>query len=143
MGFRFISSLDRRLGVTFVELIIVLAITAMTAAMVLSAAARSSGRSRILRAQADLSLISSALESYRRTFGDYPHTARNDALIQSLLGRLGPTGAVVASRSFLSTETLLMIDDRDALTDATSECRDPWDSAYEYAYKSATPWTPS
>ncbi|MEO7600040.1 MAG: hypothetical protein ABIV50_13975 [Opitutus sp.] len=141
MGNRLNPSTASSTGFTFVELIISLTIATALSAMILSAATRSTQRSRILRAQAELGAIAGALESYRRTFGDYPQTARGDVLVQSLIGRLGPLGAAVEARSFLDVGALAMMGDRDPEVDSTAECRDPWDRAYIYAYKSETPWT--
>jgi general secretion pathway protein G len=130
-----------REGITLVELACVVAITSILAAFALSAATRTVNAGRVLRARGELSALSSALESYSRTFGDFPNTARGDILLQSLVGRLGPTGLNVESRAFVALTQITTGADRDPFVDTSAECADPWGRPYQYAYKSTSPWT--
>jgi general secretion pathway protein G len=130
-----------REGVTLIELVCVIVIASILSGFALTAAIRSVNAGRVLRARGELSALSSALESYRRAFGDFPNTARGDILLQSLVGRLGPTGVNVESRAFVALTQITTGADRDPFVDTSAECTDPWGRPYQYAYKSTSPWT--
>jgi len=113
-------------------------------------------RTARLRAEADLSVLMSALESYRRSFGDYPQTgscppsdgsggtlvgATAEAkLLNALLGRLGPTLRAVRRRAFVNPDLLATASgrplDRGSFEGQWPDAfADPWGRAYVYAYR--------
>lgn len=60
---------------TLIELLTVIAIIGILAAITFGVTRGISEQGRIARAQAELGALSTALESYRQQFGDYPRTA--------------------------------------------------------------------
>lgn len=63
-----------RAGFTLVELLSVIAIVGVLSGITFAVTRTVSERGKITRAQAELAEIASALEEYRRYFGDYPRT---------------------------------------------------------------------
>jgi len=126
---------------TLMELLAVIAIVAVLAGFVLGAGRWVSETGRTARARAEMAAIAAALESYRRVCGDYPRTSNSAALLQSLIGKRGPAGAVIDARAFLELAHLSTLGALDPFTDPAAECVDPWGQSYRYAYKSSAPWT--
>lgn len=152
-GARFATARSRRSldegGFTLIELLAVLAIVAILTSIVLGSGRRSSETGKIARARAELAALSAALESYKFQHGDYPRTAENATLVQSLIGKLGPAGAPLASAGRAEIETAKLTFALatnfavpiDPFANAAAFVVDPWGQPYRYAYKSATPWT--
>lgn len=134
---------------TLIELLAVLAIVAILTSIVLGSGRRAADAGKIARTKAELAALSAALEAYKLQHGDYPRTADNAVLVQSLLGKVGPAGAPLASAGRVQIETakfnfaLAATPDAsvDPATNAAAVLVDPWGQSYRYAYKSATPWT--
>jgi prepilin-type N-terminal cleavage/methylation domain-containing protein len=120
---------------TLIELLTVLAIIAVLAGLVIGAARRGSESGRIARAKAELAALSAALESYRRTYGDYPQTDDGARLLQSLLGQRGPTGAPLQDRAFIELVRFSTNSVADPTLDSTVALIDPWGRPYLYIYK--------
>lgn len=118
---------SRSAGFTLLELLAVVAITAVLTGLIIGVGRRATETARITRAKAELAAISAALESYKRTFGDYPRTDDETQLLRALLGRRGPDAdAAITARAFLETARLRIVND--VLLDA-------WEQRYVYVYK--------
>ena len=118
----------------------VIAIIAVIGSYILGVGQSSSQAALSARAAAELTTLSAALEAYRIVYGDYPRTADPAVLLQSLIGKIGPTGAVVERRSMIDVAHLSVSGDLDPFTTVTANVVDPWAQPYHYAYKSSAPW---
>jgi prepilin-type N-terminal cleavage/methylation domain-containing protein len=120
-------------GFTLMELLLVIALTAVLAGLALGTLQGVKQHAATARARADLVLLSQALEHYRRLHGDYPQTADSpEKFFAALAGRLGPTGAPLQSRN-LADGLGVMRHDQDQPGDATCFV-DPWDNPYQFVY---------
>jgi general secretion pathway protein G len=135
-------------GFTLLELLTVIAIIAILAGILIGVGRRASESGKNARAKAELLTIGSALEAYKHTYGDYPHTADGAVLLQSLLGKFGPAGVATTGRTFLETGKLVIALPAnptvavDPTTNATAELMDPWGQPYVYVYRiPAASWT--
>lgn len=116
-----------RPGFTLLELLTTLALVAALAAIASAVIGSTMTRSARLRAQADLSSIATALEAFRRHYGNYPRTDDPVQLLDALAGRRGPDAALAQGPNLLGT-TL-------AITPGSAPLlEDPWGSAYRYRY---------
>lgn len=140
-----------RRAFTLIELLAVLAIVAILTSIVLGSGRRASEAGKTARAKAELAALSAALESYKLQHGDYPRTSDNATLVQSLIGKLGPTGTPlafagrihleVAKFSFALASHPNVAASVDPFATSAALIIDPWGQPYRYTYKSATPWT--
>lgn len=73
----------REAGLTLVEMIVVLAIIALVAALIVPNIIGRPDQARVTVAQSDLKSISAALKMYRLDNGDYPSTAQGLAALAS------------------------------------------------------------
>lgn len=126
---------EQRAAFTLLELLVVIALVAMLTALVLGGGQFANERARTARARTELAALSVALEAYRQNYGDYPQTDDEARLLQSLLGRRGPTNVVVAGRPLLEAAKFATAGARDPFADTTAVLVDPWDQPYVYAYK--------
>jgi prepilin-type N-terminal cleavage/methylation domain-containing protein len=148
-------------GFTLVELLAVISIVGLLAALVFGAAHGAGERSRRTRAAAELGVLAQTLEAYRAQYGDYPRTgaaanvpsasaAADDGpgiLFNALTGRRGPAASlvVVEGRSFvtlgahtLQTEAVPVAGNSAQVANAFL---DPWGRRYLYAYRTGSAWT--
>jgi general secretion pathway protein G len=125
---------QRSAAFTLLELLAVIAILAVLASLVVGVGRRATASARIARAKTELAAIGAALETYKRTFGDYPRTDDGSQLLRALLGRRGPTSdAAITGRALLETARFTV--SGDVLVD-------PWDRPFVYVYKvPAGGWT--
>jgi prepilin-type N-terminal cleavage/methylation domain-containing protein len=129
----------RRAGFTLIELLFVVGILTILSLIAVGVGHALASKARSGQASAELAALSSALESYKQAFGDYPRTGSNAELLQALIGKRGPTGAVISGHAFLDTTHLLL--SADPFADATAQCLDPWEQPYHFAYRTDSPWT--
>lgn len=123
---------DQRAAFTLLELLSVLAISALLVGIMIGTGRRAAESGKVARARAELAVVGAALETYRRTHGDYPRTDDGAQLLRALLGRRGPVAeADSAGRALIEPE-------RFSITGGV--LLDPWGQAYVYAYKTTTPW---
>lgn len=135
-------------GFTLLEVLLVIAIVAVLFTIAFGAFRGAKQRAGISRAHAELATLSTALEEFKRHYGDYPHTggqspaAAATTLFNALIGIHGPrglaggrlNGPVLVELSKFSLEQPLddsRADDRDASTNAFV---DPWGARYFYFY---------
>ncbi|HWA85931.1 MAG TPA: prepilin-type N-terminal cleavage/methylation domain-containing protein [Opitutus sp.] len=129
-------------GFTLIELLTVIAIIALVGSIVIGVGRRASEAGKVARAKAELAAISAGLEGYRRQYGDYPQTDDEAILLQSLLGKLGPTQAALSGRAQIDTTLFKAGDDADLNSAPNAILTDPWGQPYVYAYKfPAAGWT--
>lgn len=141
--------MNRQRAFTLLELLAVIAIIAVLTGIVIGVGRRASESGKTARAKAELAVLSAALESYRRQYGDYPRTSENATVVQSLIGKLGPTGTAInpAGRAHLEAAKFLLAlagapdSPVDPFNNPAAVLLDPWGQPYRYAYKTQTPWT--
>ena len=141
---------DRRAGFTLLELLTVVAIIAVLVGIVIGVGRRASESGKASRARAELAVIGTALESYRRAYGDYPQTDDEPRLLQSLLGKLTPVGAAITGRPVLETAQFAIAlpgaptASVDPALNPGAVLLDPWGRSYVYIYKvPASGWSNS
>ncbi|HEY0947131.1 MAG TPA: type II secretion system protein [Opitutaceae bacterium] len=147
---------------TLIELLTVIALIGILAAITLSVMRGVKERAAINQARTELAVLATALESYKRHYGDYPQTgtAPNDPvadattadapgiLFNALSGKRGPKADLAAMNRKATIELgRFTLQDADALPDATNAQQvanafvDPWGQRYLYFYKTGTGWT--
>ncbi len=125
-------------GFTLIELLVVIAIIAILAALVLSTAGMIQKQGARARAKAEVEALSTALESYKTEYGDYPESAA--------LGSAGSTvlyNALVLSNStnplgkvfFEPTKGILF---NSNYSSSANYFVDPFGVSYNYRYYSGT-----
>lgn len=127
---------------TLLELLAVIAIIAILTGIVIGVGRRATESGKIARAKAELAALSVALESYKRQYGDYPRTSDEATLLQSLIGKLSPTGAALSSIGRTHIEAARFAVALESAPDTTVDpftytaatLRDPWGQSYHYAY---------
>jgi len=120
--------LHPRAGFSLVELLVVVAVVGILAAITLSIAGGARERAARERASAELAIIATALEQYRTVHGAYPQiTGEGTRLLEALTGRLTPNGASDDRPPFLTLDGL-------TLDDAGTQLVDPWDQPYFYTF---------
>ena len=90
------GSVGRSAGFTLTELLVVIGIIVLLAAIVIPMALKAYAKGRRARTAADLQSISVALDAYKADFGDYPRVGANQAGAATLgLALIGPYGGPV------------------------------------------------
>jgi len=125
---------DQR-GSTLLELLAVLAILALLVALGAGAARRAIEIGRVSRTQAELALLSSALEAFKRDYGDYPRTADAAQLLQALLGHAGPDGGTIDGPVRIEPGRFSVGVPPGGTADAPPVLLDAWGRPYAYVYK--------
>jgi len=144
-------------GFTLIELLTVIAIIGILAAITLNVATGVKTRAAISQAKAELSVLSNALEGYKRQYGDYPQTGVTQStaalgsgpgtgtaeaeLFNALTGKLGPTLQPITAggKNFLElAKFTLEVPYGEGTTGAQNTALlDPWGNRYHYFYKTA------
>lgn len=111
---RAINGIDPDAGLTLIEMIIVLAIIALVAALIVPNVIGRPDQARVTVARADMNAIGAALRLYRLDNGDYPTTAQG---LAALVTRptIEPVPAAWAPGGYLAQAPA-----------------DPWGRAYRY-----------
>jgi general secretion pathway protein G len=124
-----------RAAFTLLELLSVITIIALLAGLVIGVGRRAAESGKVARARAELAVLGAALESYKRTHGDYPRTEDEAQLLRALLGRRGPVAEkAIDGRALIETARF---------TIAGDVLLDPWGQSYVYFYKTTAPWSNS
>jgi general secretion pathway protein G len=109
-----------------VELLVVIAVIGILAAITLNISSGARERAARDRAQAELAVLATSLERYRAAHGAYPHSPVNGReLLDALSGRLTPTGVADNRRPFITLAGLTLDDEQIQLID-------PWGNPYIY-----------
>lgn len=145
---------------TLIELLTVIALIGILAAITLSVMGGVKERSAINQAKTELAVLATALESYKRQYGDYPQTgsAENDPkataatadapgiLFNALNGKRGPRTDLAAMNRKATIELgRFTLQDAAALPDSKdtqmpNALVDPWGQRYLYYYKTGAAW---
>jgi general secretion pathway protein G len=148
---------------TLIELLTVIAIIGILAAIAFSVMGGVKERAAISQAKTELASLAQALEAYKLQYGDYPQTgsAANTTeasasatdgpgiLFNALTGKRGPlssTNVVTNGRAYLETARFSLQDTSSAgapVTGATQVANafvDPWGRRYLYYYKTSSSW---
>ncbi len=123
---------------TLIELLTVIAIIGILSAITFGVVKGVNERAAIGQAKAELGALSQSLEAYKMQYGDYPRTASNAEMLDSLLGKRGPTGTTgINGKKFIESAKL-------TLSTATSPTvQDPWGRDYLYIYNRTSPASPA
>jgi general secretion pathway protein G len=129
---------------TLIELLTVITIIGILAGIVIGVGRRAGESGREARAKVELAAITTALESYKRQYGDYPRTNSGAALLQALVGKidpklqsLNPQGRVLLDLALFTTDN-----EGDPLSNSLLLLVDPWEQPYHYVYKpTGMTWT--
>lgn len=162
------ARLTRQAGIrafTLIELLTVIAIIAILAAITFGVIKGVNERAAISQAKTELSSLAQALEAYKLQYGDYPQAGTNAAaptatavtsshtqyfLFNALVGKLGPksTPAAIAGKSFVEVSKFSLLStvaaNQPAATGSTAVANafiDPWGRLYIYYYRGSTAWT--
>lgn len=120
-------------GFTLIELLVVIGVVGILAALTLSLSSGARERASLDRAQAELAVLATALESYRSVYGSYPDVSADPSdFYDALTGRLTPTGEPDNRRPFITLEGL-------AVDERTGQLVDPWGMPYHYQSYRAGP----
>ncbi|MDR1280915.1 MAG: prepilin-type N-terminal cleavage/methylation domain-containing protein [Opitutaceae bacterium] len=124
---------------TLIELLTVIAIIGILAAITFGVTKGVNERASVNQAKAELAALSVALESYKRQYGDYPWTDDPKIFLQSLVGNKGPKGDSITGKTFIETAKFtLSVEGGDPATNDTITLQDPWGTPYQYYYKFGT-----
>jgi prepilin-type N-terminal cleavage/methylation domain-containing protein len=125
-----------RRAFTLIELLTVIAVIAVLAGIAYGVVGAVKQRAAVAQSTAELAVLALALDDYKRAYGDYPQTATTSALLyQALDGKLGPTGAALTGRRFITVANFHLNDTDVAKVDDTANYLvDPWSNAYRYVY---------
>jgi prepilin-type N-terminal cleavage/methylation domain-containing protein len=143
------AHLSRQVGnraFTLIELLTVMAIIAILAAISFGVVGAVRKRAAIGQAKAQLSSLALALEAYKLQYGDYPQattgtswpgglSSNETKFLQALIGKRGPTGANITGKNFIEISKFsLSSTGGDPLTTDTITLIDPWGGDYKYFY---------
>ena len=127
-------------ALTLVELLAVIAIMGVLAAITFGLARGVQERAGIGKARVEIAAIAQALEGYRVKYGDYPQTSSAATMLQCLIGRLGPTGVALTDKPLIEMSRFSTVNDSDPLTSTAAVLMDPFGRSYNYAYKTSGSW---
>jgi prepilin-type N-terminal cleavage/methylation domain-containing protein len=137
---------------TLIELLTVIAIIAILAAITFGVVKGVNERAAIGQAKAELASLSLSLESYKKLYGDYPRvgssatlesavSATNQAgkFFNALMGKLGPKldpmdGKVLVEASKFTLSAATTLPTSGNTTSVANAFIDPWGRFYIYAY---------
>ena len=133
-------------GFTLFELLVVIALIALLTGLTLGAIRSTGERQRVSRAEAELGVLSNALEQFRHQYGDYPQISPQEEdstllLLEILKGQRQANGAPMSppGPSFLDPRELTgAAPDSDQILQEAS--LDPWGQPYVYGYAASGEW---
>jgi prepilin-type N-terminal cleavage/methylation domain-containing protein len=125
---------------TLIELLAVIAIIGVLAAITFGVARGVQERGGIGKTRVEIGAIAQALEAYRAKYGDYPQTSSAATMLQCLIGRRGPTGAALTDKPQIELARFSTVNDSDPFSATTAVLMDPFGKGYHYAYKTSGSW---
>jgi prepilin-type N-terminal cleavage/methylation domain-containing protein len=148
------SGLIARKAFTLIELLTVIAIIGILAAITFGVATGVKKQASVSRTRTELITLSQALEAYKKQYGDYPQTGASAGdllstattttvegqLFNALMGKYGPKLAAIQGKQF--TEPTKFTLQSTALptggnnTPVDNAFLDPWGRLYLYYYRS-------
>ncbi len=147
---------------TLIELLTVIAIIAILAAITFGVVKGVNERAAIAQAKAELSSLALSLEAYKHQYGDYPQAGSNAAspstgsaladtstqyyLFNALSGKLGPALAPITGKRFVDLARFSLetanIPAASGKTSVLNSFLDPWGRRYIYYYRgTGSAWT--
>jgi general secretion pathway protein G len=156
------ARLNRQAGkraFTLIELLTVIAIIAILAAITFGVVKGVNERAAIGQAKGELASLSQALELYKMQYGDYPRVGTSNAVeastavtatsqagkfFNALMGKVGPKGDPINGRTFVDASRFSLLSatafpTAGNTTSVINAFIDPWGRSYVYAY--AAGWT--
>lgn len=127
-------------GLTLIELLAVIGIIGVLAAITFGIARGVRERAGIGKVRVEIVAIAQALEAYRVKYGDYPQTSNAATMLQCLIGRRGPTGTALTDKPLIEMRRFSTVNDSDPFTAGTAVLMDPFGKSYNYAYKTSGSW---
>ena len=113
-------------GFTLLEVLVVIAVVAVLAAITLSISGGAREKAAQDRARSELAVLSTALERYRSVYGSYPQDEQDpEGLLLALSGTRTPSGATDDRAPFITLAGLVLNATADAIVD-------PWGQPYGY-----------
>jgi len=120
---------------TLIELLTVISIIAILSAITFGVVKGVKERSSISQARAEVAVIAQSLEMYKLQYGDYPQTVSSSVMLQSLIGKVGPTGVAMTQKALIDIARFnLSTDGGDPFTNAALTLVDPFGNSYQYYY---------
>ena len=120
---------------TLIELLVVIGIIGILSAITFGIIKGVNERADLGQAKAELASLAQSLEEYKRQYGDYPQTTSPATFLQSLIGAIGPAGAVMTQKNLIEVSKFsLSTSGGDPFTTATLTLIDPWGRNYLYYY---------
>jgi prepilin-type N-terminal cleavage/methylation domain-containing protein len=165
MSFPLISrSRGVRRAFTLIELLTVIAIIGILAAITLGVVKGVENRAAISRCRTELATLAQALEAYRKQYGDYPQTGSSAVtipvsaaaatassvegrLFNALLGKVGPKLDAIQGKQFIEASKFSLqttnLPTAGNTTSVANAFMDPWGRMYLYYYRTAAAatWT--
>lgn len=166
---RLLLSQVRERAFTLIELLAVIAIIGILAALTFGAIRGVQQRAAINQAKAELAVLAQALEAYKQQYGDYPGPTGTNTptatsvgtsdgpavLFNALVGNSGPAnqaignGNIGAGHSFVDAAKFSLLSRTAATIPSTSTAGtllangfvDPWGNLYLYYYRPGSTWT--
>ena len=142
-----LMSMRKKDAFTLIELLTVIAVIAILAAISFGITSGVYQRQARTKAAAELSALSAALESYRAQYGTYPITSDSEVLLQALANRIKWTDA--DTRESLSERKAFIdpskfdvsgFDDSGEFGATGQSLVDPWGNEYYYEFSTDGGW---
>tara|TARA_R100000027_G_scaffold60818_4_gene51755 strand:- start:18807 stop:19343 length:537 start_codon:yes stop_codon:yes gene_type:complete len=137
----------KRDAFTLVELLTVIAVIAILAAISFGITTGVYQRQARTEAEAELAGIATALESYRKQYGTYPITSDEEEMLQALANRLkwvdeSTTEEIDSGRPFLDPGKFDVsgLSDGDDFDGDGQLLVDPWGNEYQYEFSVGNSW---
>jgi len=148
-------------GFTLIELMIVVAIIGILAAITFGVTKGVTQRAAISQARSELAALGQALEAYKKQYGDYPQTGKSAGtvtatasdttvegqLFNALMGKYGPKLDKIQGKQFIESAKFTLqgsaLPTPGNATTVNNAFVDPWGNLYLYYYRgsgSPTAW---